>query len=363
MPRAIARVLSVACLASAVVGVSAAPALADSDTAGMKVPAIASISAPYAAPGAELTIIGTDFKKRTDGGYVTMCGVRIPDDGYVFWSETRIVVRVPAGIGPGEVVITQRSKESNGVAFRLAAQPRVTSLSKDYALVGDTVAILGSGFGSTPGKVTIGGRLIDAASWSDTQVTFVVPGFAQAYVGVVADGVVSNGVWSTHAPRVDSVSAAWAKVGDAVVVRGAGFGDGTDGWVSLGGKRLPVVAWTDSAITVSIPEGAATGYLGVVRGYWATSNGKWLGICSVPSVTSLSATSGRPGDRLTIYGRGFGAVPGSGFASVCGVRAEVLSWSDTAVTVIVPEGISAGYAGIYQCGVSSNGIFFMPAQP
>ncbi|TLM68096.1 MAG: hypothetical protein FDZ70_10045, partial [Actinobacteria bacterium] len=127
--------------------------------------------------------------------------------------------------------------------------------------------------------------------------------------------------------------------------------------------RLPVVSWSDTTIAVRIPTGAATGYLGIVRGSWATSNGMWVGVRSAPRVTGISTSTARPGDRLTIYGSGFGTAQGAGFAAVCGVRAEVVSWSDTAVTVVVPAVTSAGYVGIYQGGVSSNGAYFVPLAP
>ncbi|TLM69567.1 MAG: hypothetical protein FDZ70_09620, partial [Actinobacteria bacterium] len=403
-------------------------------------PAITAVDPDPAEVGTDVTISGTDFGAAQGASTVTFNGVPAT---VVSWSDTAIVVTVPCD---GPVVVTCDGAASNAVAFDSFIRPHVTSLSKDYAIIGETITITGERFGSVPGKVTIAGRLYDAASWSDTQVTFVVPGFAQGYVGVLVDGVVSNGVWSTHAPRVDSISPGWAAVGTDVTIRGVGFGPNGSGWVALAGKPVTVVSWTDTVVVARMPTGATSGYLGVVRGAWATSNGKYLGIMIPATVTSVSATTltpgqqitvtgtnfggpqatsqvkigtavcpvvtwtntsitvtvpsftgaqylgvylqgcpsngilvtrstasptvaslsrpwANPGEQVTIYGHGFAGAQGSGFASISGVRATVVSWSDTEVTVIVPAGANAGYAGIFQNGLSSNGACFVPFEP
>jgi hypothetical protein len=97
---------------------------------------------------------------------------------------------VPVVPPPGEVVITQ--------------------LIPARTVVGDTVVVLGTGFGTTAGSATFGGAggsrvagQID--SWSDTQLRVLVPaGATDGPVGVRAGGVDSNTLAFSVAPRLIS---------------------------------------------------------------------------------------------------------------------------------------------------------------
>lgn len=60
-----------------------------------------------------------------------------------------------------------------------------------------------------------------------------------------------------------------------------------------------------------------------------------------PEIKSLDPASGPPGSEVRISGGSFGATQGTGVVFFSGEQAEVLAWSDTAVTVKVPSGLAA----------------------
>lgn len=58
-----------------------------------------------------------------------------------------------------------------------------------------------------------------------------------------------------------------------------------------------------------------------------------------PQITRVDPALVAPGETLTLDGRGFGAV---GAVYIAGIRAEVQSWQDRRVTVMVPAGVMPG---------------------
>jgi hypothetical protein len=366
----------------------------------------------------------------------------------VSWSDTSVTAVVPSGASAGYAGIVQNGVVSNGKYFVPHGLPGIDSVSSDYALVGDTITVTGSDFGSMPGMLTVGGVAVTPSNWSDTEVVFDVPENVESgYVGVTRDGMTSNGRWLTVAPLVTGLSSWWAAPGSDVTISGQGFGDVQgDNWACLNGASLPVVSWSDTEIVVTVPQDAATGLVGVVRAPWATSNGrelvvttpatidsldrsyvlpgeqvtisgsdfgelvatsevrigdlvcdvlswtdteivvtapadvvdgyvgvykwglssngKWLRVgAPVPQVEGISNWWALPGETVTITGWGFGPEQGEGYPVFAGVAADVVSWSDTAVTAVVPTGADTGYAGIVQSGITSNGVYFMPYHP
>lgn len=71
---------------------------------------------------------------------------------------------------------------------------------------------------------------------------------------------------------------------------------------------------------------------------------------AVPSITSVSPTSGAAGGLVTITGASFDPTPSNNIVSFGGVRASVVSSTNTSMTITVPNG--AAYA---QIGITRNG--------
>lgn len=241
---------------------------------------------------------------------------------------------------------------------------RLDTLSTNAATPGTAVTFSGTGFGDEQngGYVSFAGTRAKVTSWSDTKVVAEVPSGASAgYCGIVVEGQATNGKWFAPSPRLDSLSSGRGVPGTLITFNGAGFGaiQGS-GFVSFSGVRAVVLTWSDTQVVAIVPEGATSGYAGVLQN-GAMSNGKWFVPFTAPTVTAMSANHGAPGTAVTFTGSGFGATQGDGYASFAGAKGTIVSWSDTEVVAVVPEGAVAGYAGIYRNGAMSNGRWFVPS--
>jgi hypothetical protein len=75
---------------------------------------------------------------------------------------------------------------------------------------------------------------------------------------------------------------------------------------------------------------------------------------SSPQIASISPTTARAGDQITIVGAGFGATQGSGNVWLGSNYGVVASWSDTQIVASVAAGSKSGNAAVLQGGVWSN---------
>lgn len=166
-----------------------------------KTPSIESLSVNAAsvntaAPGALLTITGTNF--------VPSVNVRfgfVPAKPESVTSPTSITVRVPImPAGPANVIVSVAGNDSNAASFAVKcpdAGPCITSISPTTALSGDPVTIIGTMLGAKDkGSVNFGNVPADIISWSDTSITATVPRVAAGSenVNVSAGGINSPSV-------------------------------------------------------------------------------------------------------------------------------------------------------------------------
>jgi YD repeat-containing protein len=143
-------------------------------------PTITSLTPPWGAVGGTVTITGTGFGATNDGSYtVKFNGVNASS---VTWGDTTITATVPSGATSGPLTVVNFGATSNGVQFNLEGTPTITNVSPVVGYIGTTVTITGSGFGATQSNSTLGFNGVTAtpASWSDTQITVVVPAAADS---------------------------------------------------------------------------------------------------------------------------------------------------------------------------------------
>jgi len=82
---------------------------------------------------------------------------------------------------------------------------------------------------------------------------------------------------------------------------------------------------------------------------------------SIPSIAALAPTGAPVGTSVTISGSGFGATQGSSTVTFNGVAGTPTSWSDTSVTIPVPEGAATGLVVVTVGGSASGGVMFAVA--
>ncbi len=83
----------------------------------------------------------------------------------------------------------------------------------------------------------------------------------------------------------------------------------------------------------------------------------------VPSITTLSPTSGPVGTSVTIAGANFGATQGTSKVTFNGTTAAPTSWSATSIVATVPTGTTTGSVVVTVGGVASNGVGFTVGIP
>ncbi|MFE9889078.1 RHS repeat-associated core domain-containing protein [Streptomyces scopuliridis] len=144
----------------------------------------------------------------------------------------------------------------------------VLSLVPIRAAAGATVTLSGTGFSTTPASnaVSFGGRTAEVVSASATRLKVKVP--AAAVTGKVSVTVGANTAQSPEsftlaapAPALTTMEPVSGAVGASVVLTGSGFAPTlSENVVRFGGGILAeVTARTDTALTVKVPAGAATG--------------------------------------------------------------------------------------------------------
>ena len=175
------------------------------------------------------------------------------------------------------------------------ANPVVTSISSYGEPAGATVTIIGTGFG--PKKESnypiFGGTRGQVVSWNDTEIVAKVPQKAMAgYLGVLVDGVVSNGFYFVPGvkPVVTGISQRGAPTGTEITFTGYDFGSSQGiGWVTFAGTSAEIVSWSSTRIVATVPYGADPGYIGIWQNA-ICSNGLWFVPGGVPEIHGLQTT-------------------------------------------------------------------------
>jgi hypothetical protein len=120
----------------------------------------------------------------------------------------------------------------------------------------------------------------------------------------------------------------------AVALRGSGFGAPAAGT----GGDFAVASWSDSVISVAVPDAAVSGRLSLRRADGSPLVSQPLQVQA--RIIGVSPTSAATGDAVTISGSGFG--PGGGRVSLGSTALPVRSWSPTSVVVTIADGAVSG---------------------
>lgn len=350
-------------------------------------PSISALSRNSANVGDEVVISGANFGTSQSGSSVRLNGVDFQINS---WSSTSINAVVSSGMSSGIVVVTvgglNSESGSNAQLFIPTAPnttPIINAISPDFGRRGqDQVTIIGSGFGSSEGTSgvyfasdsavsqgnyvkaevvvqNIGG--VDVAQWTNTNIKVFVPATASSN-GTVYVQVGENQSnlkpfnaltpdSSVNPPSIDNIDPLTGGVGDSINITGSGFGDTQAGSVvSLNGKQMEIVFWSDSSITVRIPEGAVSGSIRVTVGGEFDEYSSPFQVGNKPVITGVSPNNVRIGGSIIVRGTNFGFQQGSGDISVGGKGQDVADtngsqagWVDNEILIpalgsVTPDG-------------------------
>jgi hypothetical protein len=156
-------------------------------------------------------------------------------------------------------------------------------------------------------------------------------------------------------PSITSLSVTSGGTGAPVTISGTNFGmnQGTSS-VTFGSVTASVVSWSSTSILVEVPVVGTAGSVNVtVQTAVAASNSKSFTV--LPTILSLSPTSGPVGASVTISGYNFGS---SGSVTFNNHRATTTSWNSTTIIATVPSRATTGNVVVTSNSASSVGVLF-----
>ena len=205
-------------------------------------------------------------------------------------------------------------------------------------------------------------------SWSNTQITAVVPATAVSGPVQVTEGGVSGNAsvyFNIPAPKITSFAPTIGGSGNPITITGTGFqsapGSSSYAYFSGGGSGA-IKSWSDTQIVAVVPTGTTTGFLDV------TVNGVPSNYVNytIPghSITTITPTTGPVGTQVTVTGTAFGGSQGTNVLSFNGQNAaSITSWTNTQIVGTVPVTAATGPAVVTIGGVNSNTALFTVPPP
>ena len=320
--------------------------------------------------GTSLTIVGDGF----DGDSIHRVSVTVlsTECTPVAVSLTRIVCVMsrPWGEGVGNVSVSLQKTDGAVLQsicaddctfnFTAAATPLITSiLPAAISSTDASLTISGANFGTTTAdvRVAIGDVNLTVTTVTENSVVCVI-GDVVAGVQPISLSVLSRGQANsmdiTVHQSISLVNPASGSVsgGTAISIDGFGFGENLTS-VELDGNACVISAVTPTTIRCITPStsSAHTAQVQVVSNavVYATMNFVYSDQ-DTPQMTTLSATSGYPGDVLTILGAGFGTSVQNVNVSVGNAACVVTSVADNSIDCM----LGANAAGTFNVQILVN---------
>ena len=355
-----------------------------------KAPFIDKIEPVSGNVGDPIKIYGKYFGDSRGSSSVEFAGKPAASSDYTSWSDTLINMKVPVNAQSGEVRVRVGDSLSNPAYFTLgtsSAKPFISTVKPSVAAPGDPIEILGFNFLSVRGSnyVDFGGvrpQASDYISWGNSKIKVKVPQNApggKIQLKAVVNGKSSNVFSFTVTqkeeikyPHIDYISPTKAEVGDIVKIYGSNFREPRkttqyEGYVVVSGVRVPddkYYQWTDSLIQIYVPEGASSGKIVVFVDTLKSNEVDFeLGKKETPApvIDSLSLTKAQRGQSIDIYGKYFGdQFTADRYVSLAGAqisRSNTPYWSDTQITIVVPQDATSGNVEVTVAGKKSNAVY------
>jgi hypothetical protein len=259
--------------------------------------------------------------------------------------------------------------------------PIISSVLPPRVEPGQTVAIAGTGLGTSAEAVTV--RFADQAglvtSASDTQVSVTVPAALAAKEGVEIPVIVETRAGRSNAlflrvrrvPHPNRLEPDVALPGQEVTLIGENL-DGTPLSVQVAGETAEVRSAQADAVRLVVPsipvtEGRAVTVMLRVGAQAGRPLTLLLG--RLPLVIELLPSAGQPGEAVDVRGRGFDPDPADNVLLFGDEPALVLAASPNHLRAVAPAGSSAGSQTLVpivvkaHSGTSSGSVQFMLVRP
>ena len=330
-------------------------------------PQITSVSPRQVLYDQVVTVTGINFGSSRGSSSVRIGSQSI--SSFASWSNTIIRFRVPTNMRSGNVIVRTSKGTSNAIRLEIVS-PYLGSVSPVSVKPGDRLTLTGANFRSSRGSgyvrfaPNVRPTASDYVAWGDSRIVVKVPAGAQS--GDVKVAVIGAGVSGTKrvvvesaSPQITSVSPRQVQYNQVVTVIGSNFGSSRgSSSVRIGSVAISsFTTWSSTIIRFRVPTNVRSGNV-TVRTSAGTSNAIRLEITS-PYLGSVSPSSVKPGDRLTLTGANFRSSRGSGYVlfapNVRPSSGDYVTWSDSRIVVKVPAGAQSGEVKVVATGSQSSG--------
>lgn len=261
------------------------------------------------------------------------------------------IVRLP-GLNGGVSTRTSLTIDSSGQvhltegtsAQPIILPPVIKALSNNQGTSGMQLTLSGDGFDPKGSNIVKFGSIV--ATVTEATATRLVVTVPPGISGTVPVTVTNQGKQSNFAnfeveQKVVALSAPGGKPGESLTLTISGFDATTSSpeVVFSNGVAAAVTGTTPGTITVTIPEGAATGPITVTPQQGQALKSPVFTL-NQPVITSLTPESGSPGTLVTVTGANF---TGATAVTVNGVPVNQLTVvDDQTLTFKVPAGATTG---------------------
>jgi hypothetical protein len=313
-------------------------------------PSIWDVNPAEVGAGQNITLTGRGFGESQGDSSISVGGISATVQN---WAPRMITATVPgaADIGLQNVVVTVGAQESDIVGITVI--PNITSISPAIAYGQETVSVSGFGFGATQGTgiLLLSHTATTALSWSNTLIEFQVPVTVyngQFPIQIERGSSHSNIQNLTIRPFIEDVATAPAggtititgrnllryytyQILPAVLVNGAQITKVNDSMTQV-----------QAQLPASLPAGSHTVQLRYTGTFLPTEQTNILSFTVPLVLTGVTPPSGGWGETLTLSGSGFGTSVGASTVTIGGVSVDFVSWSQSEVGLLVPNGLALG---------------------
>ncbi|MHC9539191.1 MAG: IPT/TIG domain-containing protein [Vulcanimicrobiota bacterium] len=358
-------------------------------TAPATPPTITSQSPNPAIAGQSVTLTGTNFP--TTGGWLTVNGAVVT----ATFTATTAAFTVPSTLTTNSTVALGGGTGGYTTwtfAISSPTSPTITGVSPSSVLLGGTLTLTGTGFGTAAGSVKVGTVNLTGLEWSATQVKGTLPATSniltpgETYTVTLTTSTNLTATSSviiadpTTDPVITGITPPSAIQGSAqpITIAGTKFGN-NPGTLSLSigtttPISLPVTTWSDTSVTTTVP---GTVPVGNYTLNLTTSSSRTVGYAFIvttittPAVTSVTASLA-PGQTCTINGTAFGSARDGGssavtFTPIGGTAAitvtNYLNWTDTAISLVTPALVAGTQYVVVVNRVTTSGTVSSSSTP
>jgi RHS repeat-associated protein len=350
-------------------------------------PVITGVSGTTGPVSTQVTISGTGFGTTQGSSFVALNGLPTTINS---WAFNSISITVPAGAtsGPLEVVLGPTINSSNPVDFTVTTQPLPTGwLDQDIGPVGlagsatysgGTFTVNGAGNGLTSGSTVDGFHFVYTTLNGDGQIIARLDSVSSAsQVGLMIRESMNSGstmVANLFCPACDNyyVIAERTSTGAALSEQYGMYQAAIPYWLKLnrtgntfsGYVSPDGVNWTQvaSSQTVSMAQGVYVGFA-VSSGSTAslatvTFDTETISLGTMPTIASVSPSSGGHGASVTVVGSNFGSSQGTSAITFNGTPAtSISSWTSSQIIATVPQNATTGPVVVSVSSIGSNTNF------